>query len=445
MNEPFKATFKTRASREMGAQARRAIPGGVNSNFRKDSSFQPIFFARGEGAHLYDADGNKYIDYALSYGPAILGHSNAHYQRALCEQIERLSSPETTDLEYRAAEKIIAHVPCAEQVRFASTGSEANYNALRIARAHTGRTKVVRFNGHYHGSTDELMGGISTKPFSAAADVGELPDDLFSQACNTQGRPSSTLWETFLLKFNDLPAAERLFEQSGQDIAAVLLEPVMLNNFGCTPAPGFLEGLRALCDAYGTVLIFDEVLTGFRLGLGGAQAHFDVQPDIATLAKALGNGIPVAAICGKRDILEPVARAEVVIGGTYNGHPLAMAAVIATIEELERDDGAAFRTIDRLGTLFREGLLERAKAARKPLLMQGIPGAWVYTFTDRAEIRCHEDGRGFSGMKGAAFNSAMRQRGVLATARLCTSMAHTEDDIADALEIAEQALDAMPD
>lgn len=431
------------ASRRAGVEARRVIPGGVNSNFRKDASFQPLFFTHGDGARLYDLDGNCYIDYALSYGPAILGHSNAHVRKALVEQAERLYSPETTLLEQRAAQKIIDHIPCAEQVRFACTGSEANHNALRIARAYTGRTKVMRFTGHYHGGTDELLGGVPLNPYSAEAGVGEFPDDIYSQMCNTRGRNAAALSETLLIRWNALPAAERAFEIHGSEIAAVLLEPVMLNNEGCLPRDGYLQGIRELCTQYGAVLIFDEVLTGFRIGLQGAQGYFGVTPDIATFAKAIGNGMPVAAICGSREIMAPVAEAQAVISGTYSGHPMCMAAVIATIEELERDEGAAFRRIDRLGTRFRDGLRTAAESHGRPLLLQGIPGAWVYSFSGLVEIWSHEDARGFGGLKAAEFNSALRQRGVLATSRLCTSAAHTEVDVDEALNRAEDALASL--
>jgi len=430
-------------SREAGGIARDLIPGGVNSNFRKDTTFQPIFFKSGRGARLTDIDDNEYVDYALSYGPAILGHDNAHFRRALHDQIDVLVSPETSILEQRAAALIIKHVPCAEQVRFNSTGSEANYNALRIARAHTGRACVVRFSGHYHGGTDELLGGIVAKPFSYRAGIGEFADDLYSCATNTAGRAPQALENVLLLEWNSVEMLEEAFAFHGDEIAAVLLEPIMLNNGGITARADFLAALRLLCDRHGAVLIFDEVVTGFRCGLGGAQAMLGVTPDMTTLAKALGNGMPVSAICGRRELMKTVARSDTVIGGTYNGHPLCMAAIIATIEELERDDGAAFGRIERHGVRFRTGLLEIADRVGLPLRVMGIPGAWILHFNGGPEPLSHEDLRGFSGVRAARFAGEMRRRGVLSTVRLCTGAAHAEEDVDEALNRAEDAMRAV--
>ena len=430
-------------SRAAANEARSVIPGGVNSNFRRDVTFQPIFFKSGRGARLTDIDDNEYIDYALSYGPSILGHDNAHFREALHGQVEMLYSPETSLLEQRAAALIVKHVPSAEQVRFNSTGSEANYNALRIARAHTGRTHIVRFTGHYHGGTDELLGGIVTQPFSYQAGVGEFPDDLYSCATNTAGRAPQSLDTVLLLEWNNVNMAEKAFAAHSDEIAGVLLEPIMLNNGGIAARPEFLSALRRLCDEHGAVLIFDEVVTGFRCGLGGAQATLGVLPDLTTLAKALGNGMPVSAVCGRRDIMASVARAETVIGGTYNGHPLCMAAIIATIEELERDDGAAFKRIEKNGTRFRDGLLAIAERLGIPLTVMGIPGAWILHFVEGQEPISHEQLRGFLGMKAAQFGSEMRRRGVLTTVRLCTSVAHEANDVDEALNRAEDAMRAI--
>lgn len=432
--------LKWSASREAGKAARAVIPGGVNSNFRKDTTFQPVFITSGAGARLTDIDGNEYIDYALSYGPAILGHNNAHFREALHRQLDQLYSPETSLLEQRAAEKIVRHVPCAEQVRFNSTGSEANYNALRIARAHTGRALVVRFSGHYHGGTDELLGGVRPLPFSSVAQPGEYSDDLFSQATNTRGRAPGTLDNIRLLEWNDTSGAQALFAREGQDIAAVLMEPVMLNNGGIPATADFAATLRQLCNDHGSVLIFDEVVTGFRAGLGGMQSKLGVTPDLATFAKALGNGMPVSAICGRRAIMETVSRAETVVGGTYNGHPLCMAAIIATIEELERDDGAAFRRMEQLGHRFREGLEDIAARLRLPIRVSGLPAAWIVTFQDGPTPQSHEDTRGYSAMRSALFNAELRRRGVLATVRFCTSAAHELRDVEDALNRAEDSM-----
>ena len=426
-------------SRQLARQARKVIPGGVNSNFRKDTAFQPIYISHGVGGRIIDIDGNEYIDFSLSFGPSILGHSNHHLQQSLLRQVEKIYTPESTELETRAAEKIIQHVPCAELVRFASTGTEANYNAIRVARSFTGRSHIVRFSGHYHGGTDELLGGIQKSADAPHAQIGEYSDDVFSQMANTSGRCESSFEQTFILEWNDLQPIEDLLKREANKIAAVMLEPVMLNNSGCMPSNAYLEGVRALCTQYGIVLIFDEVLTGFRMALGGAQQYFNVIPDMAVFAKAIGGGLPVSAFCGKKEIMDKVTVADVVVGGTYNGHPLCMAAVIATMEELERNDGEVYKHLDKLGNKLSKGLVSLADKYHHPLLIQGFPGALVHSFSSRQAIKNQFEGRGFSSFKTAEFNSLLRQHGVIVNSRICVSTAHTEKDVDEALDRAERA------
>ena len=215
----------------------------------------------------------------------------------------------------------------------------------------------------------------------------------------------------------------------------------MINNFGCVPEPGYLEGMRQLCTDFGVVLIFDEVLTGFRIGLKGAQGFFGVTPDLTTMAKGLGAGFPVSIICGKREVMDMVTRADVVQGGTYNGHPLAMAAIIAAIEEYEKDDGAVFVHIEKMGNMLKKGLEQIAEEHRQPLLLQGIPGAWTYSFTTKKKLTNHTDGNRYSNYRQAIrFSELLHQRGVLTTWRLCTSAAHTEKDVGDTLDRANEVM-----
>jgi glutamate-1-semialdehyde 2,1-aminomutase len=430
---------KTRSA-ILNIKSREVIPGGINSNFRKEAHFEPIFIARGRGGRLYDVDGREYIDLALSYGPAILGHSNEHLKSAIANSLERLYSMESTELEQQAARKIAAHVRCAEQVRFACSGTEANYFALRVARAHTGRDCIVRFAGHYHGGSDELLGGVAAGPYDSQALAAERDADWFSQMTHTAGRARSALCATFILEWNDLSALEELLRRRGDSIAAVIMEPVMINNFGCLPLPGYLQGVRDACTRHGVVLIFDEVLTGFRMSLGGAQAHFGVTPDLATFAKALGGGFPVSAFCGRRELMQHITSTEVVAGGTYNGHPLMMAAVIATIEELERDRGAALQQIAQSGARLKSGLDRLARAYGEPLLLQGFPGSWTYSFTSDPRIDNHAQGCTTDLARAARFNALLKKHGVLSTQRLLTCAAHTDADIDAALERAEAAL-----
>jgi glutamate-1-semialdehyde 2,1-aminomutase len=243
-----------------------------------------------------------------------------------------------------------------------------------------------------------------------------------------------------MIEWNDLAALEQLFSRDASSIAAVIMEPVMINNFGCVPEPGYLEGVRELCTRHGVVLIFDEVLTGFRIGLHGAQGEFGITPDLTTLAKALGGGFPVSSTCGKREVMDALTRADAIQGGTYNGHPMAMAAVIAAIEEYERDDGAAFRHIEKMGTMLKEGLEKIAAEHEQPLLLQGFPGAWYFCFNKKRKIINHSDGLDSDSAKFVSFAELLKERGVLTSWRFCTSAAHTEKDVGDVLDRADEVM-----
>ena len=433
-------TYNTPKSDSMADLGRKVIPAASMSNFRRAVDYHPIYMTHGQGARLYDVDGNEYIDYSLSYGPAVLGHSNEHVREAIKRQADRLFTPNVNDREVAAAQKVAAHIPSAELVRFASSGTEAVRGALRVARSHTGRDKFVRFNGHYHGGLDHLMGGIVLDPENPVPVPGELENDLYSQFTNTLGRYSGAFNQCYMIEWNDLPALEKLLDRHGDEIAAVIMEPVVVNNFGCVPEPGYLEGVRELCTLHGVVLIFDEVLTGFRIGLNGAQGYFGVTPDLTTLAKALGAGFPVSSTCGKREIMDALTRADAIQGGTYNGHPLAMAAVIAALEEYERDDGAVFRHINEMGNKLKVGLDAIAAEHEQPLVLQGFPGAWYFFFSDRGKIINQAGGRGADFAKWLRFADLLKKRGVLTSWRFCTSAAHTDKDVGDTLDRANEAM-----
>jgi len=436
--------YQMEKSDELMKIAKEVIPGAAMSNFRKDADYHPIYMTHGKDARLYDVDGNEYIDYSMSYGPSILGHSNEHLMAALEKQIRRLHTPEVSTLEVTAAQKVARHIPSADLVRFACSGTDANYNALRAARAYTGKNMFVRCNGHYHGVLDNLLGGIVTDPENPVAQHGELAEDLFSLMVNTDGRSKAALSECYIIEYNDLPALEKLFSKFGDDIAAFLLEPTMVNVSGCMPEPGYLEGVRELCTKHNVVLIFDEVLTAWRIGLNGAQGYFGVTPDMTTMAKALGGGLPVSSFVGKRDIMDTITSTETMAGGTYNGHPLAMAAVIATIEELEKNDGEVYRRIHKMGTMLKEGLDELARKHDIPLLLQGFPGAWTFTFSRKEKIINHAEGVKNADLFGAAeFGGLLKKRGVLTNFRFCTSAVHTQEDVQDTLERAEDAMKEM--
>jgi glutamate-1-semialdehyde 2,1-aminomutase len=435
--------YLTQKSDQLAELGRRVIPAATMSNFRRSINYHPIYITHGKGARVYDVDGNEYIDYSLGYGPAVLGHTNEHIRKALKRQIDRLYTPSVNDLEVAAAQKVADHIASAELVRFACTGTEAARGALRVARAYTGREMFIRFNGHYHGGLDHLMGGVVNDPENPIPEPGELEDDLFSQFTNTLGRYNSAFNQCFMIEWNDLPALEKLFDRHGERIAAVIMEPVMVNNFGCRPEPGYLEGVRDLCDQHGVVLIFDEVLTGFRIGLKGAQGAFGVTPDLTTLAKALGGGFPVSSTCGKRKIMDTLTRADAIQGGTYNGHPLAMAAVIAAIEEYEKDDGVVFAHIEKMGTLLKEGLDQIAAEHEQPLVLQGFPGAWYIIFNKKQKIVNQADGRDSDFAKFIRFADLLKDMGVLTSWRFCTSAAHTEKDVGDVLDRVNEVLKVL--
>ncbi|HEX3274079.1 MAG TPA: glutamate-1-semialdehyde 2,1-aminomutase [Gemmatimonadales bacterium] len=315
----------TRASERLFAAAQQVLPGGVNSPVRAFRSVggTPRFIARGEGAWLVDADGNRYVDLVLSWGPLILGHAHPEVLAAVVEAAGRGTTyGAPTELEVRLAERVVATFPSLEMVRFVSSGTEAAMSAVRLARAATGRRAIVKFDGCYHGHADALLAAAG----SGVATLG-LPD--------SPGVTPATVADTLIAPYNDLAAIERLFDARGTDIAAVLVEPVAGNMGVVPPLPGFLEGLRAVTRRFGSLLVFDEVMTGWRVHRAGAQVRYGVTPDLTILGKVVGGGLPAAAYGGPRALMEQIAPAGPVYqAGTLSGNPLAMAAGLATLDVL---------------------------------------------------------------------------------------------------------------
>lgn len=417
-------------------EARRVTPGGINTSIRRIPL--DVVFARAEGAYMWDVDGNRYLDYHAAFGPIILGHAHPGVNQAVIDSIHTvdLLGVGTTSYEIDVARKIVEHVPSAEMAHLCNTGTEATHHAVRLSRAYTGRQKLIKFQGTYHGWHDYLLMNVISPP-----------EMIGKKDPGSAGMLPAAIENTTILDFNDLEAVER--ELRTEQYAAVILEPIP-HNIGCVlPTQEFAEGLRRLCDETGTVLVFDEVITGFRHGLGGYQEKLGVMPDLTTLAKAIANGYPCAAITGKRELMMQFATAggKVFIAGTYNGHPVGAAAALATIAALE--DGTVHQHIFAQGDYVRDGLSEIAARLGIPMVVAGYGSVFVPYFMDPdlGLPRNYTDLLRNDNAKDQAFRLAMVERGIfmcpLALKRNHISAAHTQADMDATLTAAEDVLRAM--
>ncbi|MFQ6047802.1 MAG: glutamate-1-semialdehyde 2,1-aminomutase [Phycisphaerae bacterium] len=402
MAEPSDGLSRLELGRSKAAYGRacRVLPGGVNSPVRAFGAVGgvPIFAARGKGALLTDLDGNEYVDYVCSWGPLILGHADERVVAAISKVAARGSSfGAPTELETQLAELIVQAVESIEMVRLVNSGTEATMSAIRLARAYTGRTLVVKCEGCYHGHVDSLLvaAGSGATTFGVASSPG-VPEAL--AAC------------TLLVPYNDLSAAEAVFQQHGQAIACLIVEPVA-GNMGCVPpAEGYLAGLRALCDRYGAVLIFDEVMTGFRVAWGGAQQRYGVRADLTCLGKIIGAGLPVGAYGGPRQIMERVSPlGPVYQAGTLSGNPLAMAAGIATLQALS--EPGVYERLEASSARLADGLVEAARAASVPLQL-GRVGSMMTMFFCQQPVRDYASARQADTRAYAAMFHAMLAEGI---------------------------------
>jgi glutamate-1-semialdehyde 2,1-aminomutase len=417
---------------ELFAEAQRVIPGGVNSPARAFSAVggQPLFIERGEGPYLYDADGNRYIDYVLSWGPLVLGHAHPRVAKRLRRAVDRGTSyGAPTALETELAELVIEAMPAVEMVRFVNSGTEATMSALRLARAATGRDKIIKFVGCYHGHADFLL----VQAGSGVATLG-LPD--------SPGVPAGTAQDTITAPYNDLGAVGEAFEAYPGQIAAVIVEPVGGNMGVVPPAQGFLEGLRELTAQYDALLIFDEVMTGFRVAYGGAQALYDIQPDLTTLGKVIGGGLPVGAYAGKQAIMERVAPAGPMYqAGTLSGNPLAMTAGIETLKVL-REPGV-FEEIERKATRLAEGVGQAAEDAGVPVFQTRV-GTMFSNFFTVEPVTDYESAKASDTARFGRYFQGMLERGVyIAPSQFeagFMSLAHSDEDIERTVEAAREAL-----
>jgi glutamate-1-semialdehyde 2,1-aminomutase len=421
-------------SREIFETARQYIPGGVSSANRR---VEPnLTFTHAEGAYIYDADGKRYIDYHAAFGPPVLGHCHPEVNARVIEAIGQidLTGVGSGDLEAQLAAKFVEHIPSAEKVLFCNSGSEATYQALRVARAATGRRKLVKFQGCYHGWHDAVLMNVITP----ADKVGEK--HLLSA-----GMTPEVVDDTLVLRFNDVEELSRVFAEQADEIAAVILEPIPHNIGAVLPHDDFLRALRRLTEEHGIVLIFDEVVTGFRHTLGSYQAVCGITPDLTTMAKAIANGFPLAALCGRADLLDRCGpEGDVFFAGTFNAHPVGVAASLATIEVLERP--GSYEHMFRLGDRMRDGMAELTARFGIEAVATGF-GSVFLTYFMSGPIDSYDDLLRNDVDRFVRFRLGMIERGVymlpVNLKRNHISLAHTDADIDLTLEAAEDVLSRL--
>ncbi|CDZ94553.1 MULTISPECIES: glutamate-1-semialdehyde 2,1-aminomutase [Pseudomonadaceae] len=414
------------------ASAQNHIPGGVNSPVRAFRSVggTPLFLKHAEGAYVTDEDGKRYVDYVGSWGPMILGHSHPEVLDSVRRQLQHgLSYGAPTAMETEMAELVCSMVPSMEMVRMVSSGTEATMSAIRLARGYTGRDSIIKFEGCYHGHSDSLL---------VKAGSGALTQGVPSSA----GVPADFAKHTLTLTYNDLAEVEATLAEKGEQIACIIVEPVAGNMNCVPPAPGFLEGLRSLCDKHGVVLIFDEVMTGFRVALGGAQAHYGVTPDLSTFGKIIGGGMPVGCFGGKRAIMECIAPlGPVYQAGTLSGNPLAMAAGLTTLKLISRPGFHAELT-DYTSRML-QGLQDRADAAGIPFVTTQVGGMFGLYFSGADDIVTFDDVMQSDAERFKQFFHAMLEGGVYLAPSAYeagfTSIAHGETELQLTLDAAERA------
>ncbi|MEN5031777.1 glutamate-1-semialdehyde 2,1-aminomutase [Pseudomonas sp. Ps21-P2] len=419
-------------SETLFANAQKHIPGGVNSPVRafKSVGGTPLFFKHAVGAYVTDEDDKRYVDYVGSWGPMILGHSHPDVLDAVRKQLEHgLSYGAPTAMETEMADLVCSIVPSMEMVRMVSSGTEATMSAIRLARGFTGRDSIIKFEGCYHGHSDSLL----VKAGSGALTLG-VP--------SSPGVPAAFAKHTLTLPFNDIDAVRTMLADVGQEVACIIVEPVAGNMNCVPPAPGFLQGLREACDEHGVVLIFDEVMTGFRVALGGAQAYYGVKPDLSTFGKIIGGGMPVGCFGGKREIMSHIAPlGPVYQAGTLSGNPLAMAAGLTTLRLISRP--GFHEELSAFTTRLLEGLQQRADAAGIPFVTTQAGGMFGLYFSDAKEIVTFQDVMTSDANRFKQFFHLMLEGGVyLAPSAFeagFTSIAHGDAELQQTLDAAEKA------
>ena len=416
------------------AESVQLLPGGVNSPVRAFRSVQmdPVFMEKGKGSKIYDIDGNEYIDYVLSWGPLIIGHTNEKVVKAIQKTAESGTSfGAPSEIESVMARLVMERVPSIEMIRMVSSGTEATMSALRLARGYTGRDKILKFEGCYHGHGDPFL----IKAGSGVATLG-LPD--------SPGVPEGVAINTLTVPFNDIQAVKDIFEKYGDTIAAIITEPVS-GNMGCVPpVPGFLEGLREITSQYGALLIFDEVMTGFRTGYYSAQGHYNIEPDLTTLGKVIGGGLPVGAFGGKKEIMEMIAPAGPIYqAGTLSGNPLSMAAGMATLSQVTKE---SYIEIEKRAARLEEGIVSAAKEFGVPISCNRV-GAMIGFFFSNTHVVDYETAKTSDTVYFAKFYKEMMDQGVFLPPSQFESWflstVHSEEDIENTIKAARNAFEKL--
>ena len=438
--------LNTRKSWESFVRASKLIPGGGSSNAQCAPTYDPypLTLSKGAGSKVWDVDGNVYVDYLLGFGPLILGHCHPSVVQAVKAQLDNgLQYAMLDELEVKLAEKMHDMVPNAEMVRFCMTGAEATMSAIRIARGYTGRDKIIKFEGHYHGAHDCVLLNIVGAP------QGALGSEISPYKVRASpGIPDDTTKNTIVIPWNNVEVFEKTVKRYANELAGVIMEPVMMDIGIAPPEDGYLQTVREMTQKHDLCLIFDEVITGFRLAAGGAQEHFGVKPDLACFAKALGGGFPIAAVTGRREILEQVGPGKIMHAGTFNGNPVSCAAAYATLTELSANDGEHYRYMYKIGKKLQDGLAKLVTSTGTEAIVQGMAQLGVQIlFTPLKKVRNYREFLTCNGAKYNNYHRQMLKRGVLfhplQYQHLFVSTAHTEDDVNMTLKACEESLRAI--
>ena len=424
---------KTKGSQERYARAQLSLAGGVSSGFRRFARPHPLYYTSGKGSRVMDVDGNNYLDYGLAWGPLILGHSPSEVVDAIKAQIERgLTYGAQHDLEIEASELLARIIPCADLVCYANSGTEIVQVALRLARAATGRQKYLKFEGHYHGWEDSVL--VSSHPTTGeieAAQGAPIP-------VGAGQRPHD---DVVVVEWNDRAGIQEVFASQANEISAVICEPILCNAGCIPPEPGFLEFLREITREHNSLLIFDEVITGFRLHLAGAQGLYGITPDLATYAKAIGSGTAVSALAGKSEFMNLIASGKIVHAGTLNGNPVALAAVSATLQTLARDNGGGYEGLKARSDRLRSGLEDLLRTHGYQVVTSGYGAVFQISFMEKA-ARNYRETMAADKSLYSDFSLALLDEGVLVLpdGRWYVSFAHTDEDIEATLGAAARAI-----